>query len=602
MRSPGPSPTADQDKLAKPSWPSIKRLIGLSVPYWPLLTVGALLTLTSTAASLSLPWIIKRGFDETIATRSVTNLDWYAFVVVGVILLSSVINYGQFILIAYVGNQVIREVRSKLFARLLNLPVAFFDRTRSGDLASNLSNDVSLMQQTLASDLVGLVGNVLMFVGGTISAIGINPKLTSIVVGVLAIVMAGFVFFGRRLRKLTRQGLDALSDTMGAMTEALGNVRLVKAFARERYESDRANEKLATVFKLNMKTSVGEASMGTVAFTGIFLLFLGVVWYGGRSVLEGTMTVGDIGGFFVTVMLISGPMGNLASLYTRLQRAVGASDRVFALLDEQPEPVDDSGAAKPFPEGAGTVQFKSVDFSYVPGVAVLSRFDLTLAPGQVTALVGSSGSGKTTVANLLFRFYEPQSGQILIEGTDLRDVKREDLRTSIGMVPQDTILFNGTIQENIRYGRLDATDAEVAAAAKSANVHEFVQRFPQGYETVIGERGITLSGGQRQRVAIARAILKNPRILVLDEATSALDTRSELLVREALERLMAGRTTLVIAHRLSTVQNADQIAVLEQGRVMEMGSHQDLLAKRGRYAELVTVVFAEDQLESQEED
>ena len=583
----------EQDRLVKPTWSSIKRLVGLAVPYWPMLAVGGLLTLISTAASLSLPWIIKRGFDETIATRSLADLDRYALIVVVIILFSSAISYAQFILIAYVGNQVIREVRGKLFSRLLHLPVSFFDRTRSGDLASNLSNDVSLMQQTLASDLVGLAGNVLMFVGGTVSAIGINPKLTGIVVGVLALVMAGFVFFGRRLRRLTRQGLDALSDTMGAMTEALSNVRLVKAFAREKHESSRAEEKLQGVFKLNMKTSVGEASMGTVAFTGLFLLFLGVVWYGGRSVLAGTMTVGDIGGFFVTVMLISGPMGNLASLYTRLQRAVGASDRVFALMDETGEPADEPGAVG-FPEGAGSVAFQDVEFRYVPDSPVLTGFNLELPAGKVTALVGPSGGGKTTVANLLYRFYVPQAGRIAIDGISIDLIRRQELREHVGMVPQDTILFNGSIRENIQYGRLDASNKEVEAAARAANVEEFVKGFAEGYETVVGERGITLSGGQRQRVAIARAILKNPKILVLDEATSALDTRSEALVREALEHLMEGRTTLVIAHRLSTIQNADQIAVLEGGKVVELGTHRDLIAKRGRYAELHSTGFLEE--------
>lgn len=581
---PIPAPPED-DKLPKPTWSSIKRLVALAAGYWPHLLLGGLLTILSTATSLSLPWIIKSGFDETIASKSVANLDRYAFIVVAVILAASTIGYVQFLLIAYVGNQVIREVRSKLFDKLLRLPVAFFDKTRSGDLASNLSNDVSLMQQTLASDIVGLAGNLLTFVGGTVSAIWINPKLTGVVVGVLAVVMAGFVFFGRRLRKLTREGLDALADTMGAMTEAIGNVRLVKAFAREPHESNRAKEKLTKVFQLNMKTSVGEASMGTVAFTGIFLLFLGVVWYGGRSVLAGTMTVGDIGGFFVTVMLISGPMGSLASLYTRLQRAVGASDRVFAILDEVPE-IADAPNAQTFPAGAGEVVFDNISFRYVPESPVLTDFTLTLPAGRVTALVGESGSGKTTAAGLLYRFYEPQAGDIRIDGVPVTRIKRHELREHIGLVPQDTILFNGTIQENIRYGNLAATDEEVERAAKAANVHEFVQGFHLGYQTVIGERGMTLSGGQRQRVAIARAILKNPKILVLDEATSALDSKSEALVREALEHLMAGRTTLVIAHRLTTVQNADQIAVLTSGQVAETGTHKELLGRGGRYAAL----------------
>jgi subfamily B ATP-binding cassette protein MsbA len=587
-----PSPP-DHDKLVKPTWPSIKRLIWLAAPHWRALALGGFLTLVSTGVSLSLPWVIRQGFDQTVATGSVAELDRYALIVVGVILLASLISYLQFILIAYAGNQVIREVRLNLFSKLLKLPVAFFDRTRSGDLASNLSNDVSLMQQTLASDLVGLAGNLLMFIGGVATAVRMNPQLTGIVVGVLALVMLGFVFFGRRLRKLTREGLDALSDTMGAMTEALGNVRLVKAFARERYESARAKEKLTKVFKLNMKTSVGEASMGTIAFTGLFLLFLGVIWYGGRGVLNGTMTVGQVGAFFVTVMLISGPMGSLASLYTRLQRAVGASDRVFAILDETPE-IEDEPNSQPFPNGVGSVQFKNVSFRYVPESPVLNSLNLELPAGKVTALVGASGGGKTTVASLLYRFYEPQGGEILIDGVSITDIRRQDLREHIGLVPQDTILFNGTVRENIHYGRLEATPEDVELAAKAANVHEFVQGFAQGYETTIGERGITLSGGQRQRVAIARAILKNPKILVLDEATSALDSRSESLVREALENLMSGRTTLVIAHRLTTVQNADQIAVLDQGQIIETGTHRELLGIGGRYSELHLMGLGEE--------
>lgn len=577
--------TPDREALVTPTWSSVKRLLALSAPYWRFLVLGGILTLLSTAFSLSLPWLIKKGFDETIASKSIANLDRYALLVTWIILLASAISFGQFVLIAYVGNKVIQQVREKLFSKLLRLPVSFFDKTRSGDLASNLSNDVSLMQQTLSSDLVGIVGSLTMFLGGTISAIVINPKMTGVVVGVLAVVMAGFVFYGKRMRKLTREALDALSDAIGAMTEALGNIRLVKAFSREGHETDRAKEKLEKVFKLNMKTSIGEASMGMIAFTGFFLLLIGIGWYGGRSVLSGSMTVGEIFGFFVTIMLISGPMGDLASLYTRLQRAVGASDRVFALIDEESEK-EDLPSASSFPAGAGEVSFSGINFRYVEETPVLTNFDLRLPAGKVTALVGSSGGGKTTVANLLYRFYEPQSGQVEIDGIPLEQVKRSELREHIGMVPQETILFNGTIRENIHYGRLDATADEVEAAAKAANVHEFVQGFAKGYETVVGERGITLSGGQRQRVAIARAILKNPKILVLDEATSALDSKSEALVKEALDNLMQGRTTLVIAHRLSTIREADQIAVLDSGLIVESGSHQDLIAQKGKYAEL----------------
>jgi subfamily B ATP-binding cassette protein MsbA len=594
-RRSGAAPGKD-DTLVKPTWASIRRLIQLARPYQGMLLLGGFLTLLTTAANLSLPWVLRSAIDQVVTTKDLNLLNRFAVIVIAIVLVSATISFAQFVLIAIAGNRLVNDVRQKLYSHLLRLPVAFFDQKRSGDLASHLSNDVSLLQTPLTSDLVGLVGNVVMLIGGIILALVMNPQLTGVVVGLLFLVMLGFVLFGRRLRKLTRESLDALSEAMGSMTEALSNNRLVKAFVRERHEDERAHKKLSQVLALSIRASLGEGAMGTVAFAGFFMLLLGVIWFGGRSVLLGSITIGQLGAFFVTIMLISGPMGTLASLYTRLQRAVGASDRIFALLDEDTESGDKQGATD-WPNGPAEVRFEGVGFRYIPETPVLNGLTLTLPPGNVTALVGQSGGGKTTVASLLYRFYEPSAGRILIDGVDISSIKRNELRNHVGLVPQDTVLFNGTILENIQYGRLDASPEEVVEASRAANVHEFVQSFHDGYDTVVGERGITLSGGQRQRVAIARAILKNPKILVLDEATSALDSRSELLVREALANLMQGRTTLVIAHRLTTIQNADQIALLSGGKISEIGTHAELLAKAGLYSELQ--LLSETQTESE---
>lgn len=581
----------DEDKLVKLSLPGITRLFKLVAPYkWRLLFAGVL-TLFSSAITLSMPLITQRAIDLVTKTQRLDQLDRMVYVIAGLVLLSAGFGFTQYMLAAYAGNRIVMDLRVKLFSHIQRLPVVFFDRTRSGDLTSHLSNDVGMLQSTLTDEVVKLPGNVVVLVGGMALALYVDWILTVVVVGILAVTMAGFVVSGLALRKLTRKGLDALADAMGSMTEAMANIRLVKAFAREPHEDRRVNEKLVKVFGIQMRSAVWEGMMGTVAAAGMTLVILGVFWYGGRSVLEGRITVGKLVAFVMIIVFISGPMASLASFWSRLQRAVGAADRLFAILDESEEAAD-SDEAIAFPVGKGEVSMHDLMFQYVVDTPVLKNLSLTLPAGKVTAIVGPSGAGKTTLSALLYRFYELQSGVISIDGIPIQAIKRQSLREHIGIVPQDTILFDGSIRENIRYGRLDASDAEVEAAAKAANVEEFVKGFKDGFETKIGERGITLSGGQRQRVAIARVMLKDPRILILDEATSALDTISESLVREALDRLMEGRTTLVIAHRLSTVQSAHQIAVLADGHIVEQGTHGELLEHGGRYAELYEFIGA----------
>ena len=578
-------PAPPVERPPRVTFDAVQRFLSFARPYRSILLAASVLMLLSSLLSLALPLLARTMLDHIQRTRSLRELDLLALALIALVLLSSIITYAQSVMVAYVGNRIVTELRARLFAHLMRLPVVFFDRTRSGDLTSRLANDVTLMQQTLADDLVQLARNIVRLIGGFVLVAIIDARLTLFVAAIFVVTVSVFLVLGRAVRRLTRQGLDALADTMGAMSEALANVRLVKSFARERHESERMRLKLAQIFALNMKGSLLESAFSSIAFSGFILVFVGVIWYGGRGVLIGSLTVGALVAFIMTLAIISGPMGTLALLYSRMQRALGAAERIFQMLDTAPEPPDEPDAL-PFPQGAGHVRFHAIDFRYTPDIPVLTDLSLDLPAGQVTALVGASGSGKTTLANLLYRFYDAQAGTITIDGVPLERIRREDLREQIGIVPQEPILFNGTIRENIRYGRLDATDAEIEEAAGIANVSEFAQVWPDNYDTVLGERGITLSGGQRQRVAIARAVLKNPRILILDEATSALDTRSEALVREALERLMRNRTTLVIAHRLTTIQNADQIAVIDDGHIAEIGAHDTLLRRGERYAEL----------------
>ncbi len=587
MRRPHNPGANDEDLKRRVSASAVRRLLGLAQPYAARLILAGTVALLSSAVTLTLPILVQRAI--TVVTRSgvVRDLDRQAYAVLGLLVVGGVLFYAQFLLGVRTGNRIVNDLRARLFAHLQRLPVAYFDRHRSGDLTSYLSNDASQLQSVLTTDVVQFVPNLVTFVGGIAMATVINVRLASVVFVLLAAMMAFFVVNGIRLRKLNRASLDALAESTGAMTEALANVRLVKAFDREAHEDARTVDGLRRVFDLTMRAAKIEGLMGAVGAYGMMVGIVALLWYGGRGLVTGAFTVANLFGFFVAMAITLGPMTQLATVYTRLQRGTGAAERIFAILDEAPEPPDAPDAVT-FPQGKGSVSLQGVDFGYAADLPVLHGLDLNLVPGGVTALVGPSGSGKSTVASLLFRFYDPQGGRIEIDGIPLDRIRRQSLRANVGIVPQEPILFQGTLKENVRYGRLDATDDEIERAARMANVDEFALRLPQSYETPIGERGVTLSGGQRQRVAIARAILKDPRLLILDEATSALDNRSEALVREALDRLMAGRTTLVIAHRLSTIQTADRIAVMAEGRIVETGSHEELLRHNGSYAALIT--------------
>ncbi len=580
----------------RPSADELRRLFAYLSPYRGYMTVAIVALLFGSALGLVFPWIIQNLVDTVLSRNDLAQLNRITLLLVGTFLARSVFTYFQVYCLSYVGERIVTDLRKQSYAHLHSLSLAFYANRRIGELVSRLSSDVTLVRTALTNNVASVLSQGLTFIGSMVLMLVLNWRLTLFILALTPLVVISAAIFGSRLRRLSTEVQDQLAESTARAEEAFGAVRVVKAFNREPYEVDSYSSLIERTFRATMRMTVVRAAFGPLIAFMAFGSLAGILWFGGREVLAGRLTGGSLIAFLVYGINIAAALGAFTGLYTQIQEALGASRRVFEILDENPDIADQPGAF-PLASVQGHFRFEDVSFTYESGEDhVLHHIDLEIHPGEVLALVGPSGAGKSTLFNLIPRFYDPTSGRVSLDGHDLRQVTLDSLRAQVGLVPQETQLFSGTVRDNLRYGRLEASDAELEAAARAANADEFIDRLSQSYDTLVGERGVKLSGGQRQRIAIARAILKDPRILLLDEATSSLDSESEGLVQEALERLMQHRTTVIIAHRLSTIQAADRIAVLDQGRLVELGSHLELLERDGLYAHLYRLQFREESL------
>ena len=567
------------------------RLLGYIKPHIGRLIEAIICIIIAAGANLYLPWIIKDMIDKVLAEKDMQMLNVISIGIVVTFFIRGIFYYGQSYLVSFVGQRVIIDVRDVLFKKFQRLPLSYFDRHQTGEIMSYITNDVAALQNALVDRLIELVTESSIFIGSLVMMVLLDWKLSLLTLITVPLVGQAMKIFGRKLKSSGTVIQERLADITATMQESIAAVRVVKSFGREDFEIERFHRQNELNFRAEMKNN---QLMSLLTPTVEFLAALAVtviVWFGGYEVVNGVITAGALVAFLTYAVNLANPVKRISRVYGAIQKAMAGADRVFAIMD-LPETIANHPDAKDLPPVKGEVVFDDVTFAYKEGANALSHVSLAASPGQMVAFVGPSGAGKSTIANLIPRFYDVSSGAIRIDGYDVREVTMESLRRQIGIVPQETMLFSTTVRENIRYGRLDATEEEIVQAAKDANAHDFIMALPEGYDTKIGERGLNLSGGQRQRIAIARAILKDPRILILDEATSALDTESEKIVQAALDRLMVGRTSFVIAHRLSTVFNADQIYVIDGGRIHEHGTHEELLAAGGLYSNLYNIQFS----------
>ncbi len=588
VSQPSPTPPPKVPRLV-----SFRRLLQLAKPHWRALALGTLFLAVGSGMGLLFPQAVRIIIDGALGEGGDAALiDKAAVFLLGIFCVQAVAVALRYYFFSTTGERVVAGLRESVFASLMRQEVAFFDERRTGELVSRLASDTTVLQNTVSANISMVLRNLATAFGGIALLFYTSPRLTLLMLAVVPPVAVGAVVYGRRVRKLSRDVQDALARSSEVAEEGLSGIRTVRAFAAERAEVSRYASAVEHAFSVARRRIVASGIfMGGASFFA-FGAAVSVLWYGGHLVLGGTLTVGELTSFLVYTLMVAISLGALSELWADFNRAGGAAERIFELLDRVPAIPSEGG--RTLPKVEGRVALEAVSFTYPArkDVPVLQGVDLLLAPGERVALVGPSGAGKSTVASLLTRLYDPNGGRLTLDGVDLRELDPEWLRRQVGVVAQEPLLFSSSVLENIRYGRPGATVEEVESAARAANAHSFITRFPDGYATLVGERGVQLSGGQKQRVAIARALLKDPRLLVLDEATSALDAESEHLVQEALERLMEGRTTLVIAHRLSTVKDAHRVVVLDGGRVVQSGPHARLVEQDGLYRRLVERQFA----------
>ncbi|HEX6814921.1 MAG TPA: ABC transporter transmembrane domain-containing protein [Gemmatimonadaceae bacterium] len=591
-RSADGAPTPGARKVPSPR--ALRPLLLRMRPYRVQIALASIALLVSAGITLVFPLVVRYLLDAAFVRASAPALNRIALILAGLFAAQALLNFGQVWVLTAAAERIIAKLRDDLFAHLVRLSPGFFTERRSGELTSRLATDVTLLQSVMTYQATELSRQVLFLVGGVVMLTLTHPQLTVTTLAVVPVIVGTAWLFGRSLKKASTGVQDRVADAMGSADEAFAQIRTVQSFTREVVEARRFSAQLRdVVIAAVRRAKIRGAFFGVItfcAFGGVVI----VLWQGGRLVLARELTPGALVEFLFYAFFVAAAVGSLASLFGNYQEAVGAAHRVFELLDTKPTVVDPPApVALPRPV-RGDVRFEHVTFAYGPDLpTVLHDVSFHIAPGEVVALVGPSGAGKTTVASLMSRFWDVPNGTVMLDGIDIRCLSLVDLRGAVGLVPQEPALFSGTVRDNIAYARPDASDADVIAAARAAHAWEFIARLPDGLETRVGERGVKLSGGQRQRIAIARVFLKDPALVLLDEATSSLDSESERLVNSAMEELLTGRSTLIIAHRLSTVRRADRLLVLDGGRIVEEGSHAELLAGSGVYARLYRVQYPE---------